>query len=242
MNMRVLHANRPRSTTANLQRKEELAGWLMALPSMFLLFLFLLLPFIGAFAMSFTNQRLVSPNPTEFVGLRNFESLLALQIFALEPLRDEATGSVLRDTEGNIQYPRLRDFTRNNPEYPHLDRMQEWRSWQSGENRTVLLARDVLFWTALVNTIGFVIVVAPLQSGIALLLALLINQKLAGINIFRMIYFMPVVVSMVVVSLLWRFIYDGQNGLLNSVLQFISFGAIQPVDWLGNPTEPDIES
>jgi len=60
---------------------------------------------------------------------------------------------------------------------------------------------------ALTNTLFFVAVVAPLQSIIALLLALMINQKLRGINIFRTVYFMPVVVSIVVVSLLWRFIY-----------------------------------
>lgn len=227
---------KPRNTRSlTLQQKEELAGWLMALPSVFLIFLFLIMPFVGAFVMSFTNQRLVSPNPTEWVGLRNFENLLSLQVFTLEPLRDEATGEVLRDEDGEIQYPRLREFTRNNPDYPEIAGMQEWRSWQSGENRTVILARDVLFWTALFNTLGFVIVVAPLQGGLALLLAVLINQKLRGINIFRVIYFMPVVVSMVVVSLLWRFIYDGQNGLLNSVLQFLTFGAFQPVDWLGNP-------
>ena len=51
-----------------------------------------------------------------------------------------------------------------------------------------------------------------MQGGLALLLALLINQKLRGINVFRTIYFMPVVVSIVVVSLLWRFIYAGNTG------------------------------
>ena len=74
-----------------------------------------------------------------------------------------------------------------------------------------------------------------MQAGLALLLALLINQRLRGINVFRAIYFMPVVVSIVVVSLLWRFIYDGNNGLLNSMLSGLTFGAFQPVDWLGNP-------
>jgi multiple sugar transport system permease protein len=46
---------------------------------------------------------------------------------------------------------------------------------------------------------------------------------------------MPVVVSIVVVSLLWRFIYDGQDGLLNNILSALTFGLFQPVDWLGNP-------
>ena len=50
--------------------------------------------------------------------------------------------------------------------------------------------------------------IVPLQGGLALLLALLINSRMRGVNIFRTIYFVPVVMSMVVVSLLWRFIYS----------------------------------
>jgi multiple sugar transport system permease protein len=85
-----------------------------------------------------------------------------------------------------------------------------------------------------VNTFIFVLMVAPIQGGLALGLALLINQRLPGINFFRAVYFMPVVVSIVVVSLLWRFIYDGDSGLLNNLLGSLSFGAIPQINWLGN--------
>ncbi len=64
---------------------------------------------------------------------------------------------------------------------------------------------------------------------------MIVNQRTAGVNTFRTIYFMPVVISMVVVAILWRFIYDGQNGLLNSILSFITFGNFEPIDWIGNP-------
>ena len=105
-------------------------------------------------------------------------------------------------------------------------------SW--GDNLVTVIAKDVIFMKALVNTFIFVIVVAPLQGGLALLLALMINQKLPGINIYRAIYFMPVVVSIVVVALLWRFIYDGNNGLLNTLLNFLTFGAF-PTGGLARP-------
>ena len=113
--------------------------------------------------------------------------------------------------------------------------MREWLSWKQGDNRKVVVAKDVVFMKSLVNTLTFVLFVAPLQAGAALILALLINQKLRGINIFRTIYFMPVVVSIVVVSLLWRFIYDGNDGLLNNLLASMTFGFFKPVDWLGTP-------
>ena len=220
--------------TPRHRNREALTGWLMAAPVILLLLTFLIVPFLFAFGLSFTNQRLISPNPTEFVGTRNFERLLTVRPFVLEPNRD-ADGTVLRDEDGRVEYPRLRSFTRNNPDYPGLEGLREWQSWQMGQNRFVLLASDVVFLRSLLNTFLFVLVVAPLQAGFALLLALLINQPLRGVNIFRTIYFMPVVISLVVVSLLWRFIYDGQDGLLNSLLSFITFGNFTPVDWLGNP-------
>ncbi|MBO6511852.1 MAG: sugar ABC transporter permease [Roseibium sp.] len=211
------------------------AGWLMALPGTTLIAAFIILPFFLAFAFSLTNQRLASPNPTEYVGLENYRELLGLAFFTLEPERDDA-GVVVRDKDGDIKYPRLRKFTRNNPDFPALQGKREWFSWQSGDNRQVVLASDVVFMKALVNTFTFVFVVAPVQAGLALALALLINQKLKGISLFRAIYFMPVVVSIVVVSLLWQFIYSPSDGLLNNILSGITFGLFEPRDWLGNPS------
>jgi len=210
------------------------AGWSMAAPAIGLIMLFIIVPFALAFYFSFTNQRLFSPNPTEWVGTANFQRLLGVATLTLEPERDDAGALVLED-DGQPTYPRLRSYTRNNPDYPNLQGKQEWFSFDWGEKRVYVLASDVIFMKALRNTFLFVLVVAPLQGGLALLLAVMINQKLRGINFFRTVYFMPVVVSIVVVALLWRFIYDGDNGLLNNLLSWLTFGAFQPVDWLGNP-------
>jgi len=211
------------------------AGWLMAGPAAFLMALFVVVPFLFAILLSFTNQRLVSPNPTEFTGLANYQQLLGVGMITLDPERD-AAGTIVREADGTPTFPRLRDFTRNNPDHPELDGLREWFSFQVGDSRTYVLARDVVFMKALGNTLVFVLIVAPVQGGLALVLALLINQKLRGINLFRAIYFMPVVVSIVVVSLLWRFIYDGNSGLLNNLLSALTLGAFPRIDWLGNPS------
>lgn len=212
------------------------AGWMMVSPAMVLMALFLIAPFLLAFAVSFTNQRLVSPNPTEFVGLENYRQMLGVGVLTLAPQRDDKN-AIVRHADGQPQYPNVRQFTRNNPDYPQLDRMREWFQlpWP-GESRVLVLAKDVIFMKALVNTVLFAAVVAPAQALLALLLAMLINQPLRGINVFRTIYFMPVVISMVVVAFLWRFIYSGNAGLLNSLLTQLSFGYFQPVDWLGQPS------
>jgi multiple sugar transport system permease protein len=208
-------------------------GWLFALPATFLMFIFIVVPFCLAFYFSFTNQRFSSPNAAEYVGLQNFRDLLSVSVLTLEPERDPANNEILKESDGSTKYPTVRSFTRN-PDFPQYKGMREWFSWGSGDNRKVMLASDLVFMKALVNTFLFVLFVAPLQGGLALCLALMINQKLRGINIFRTIYFMPVVVSMVVVALLWRFIYDGQNGLLNTLLSGLTFGLFKPVDWLGS--------
>lgn len=205
----------------------------MAAPATLLMVLFLVVPFLMAFAFAFTNQRLFSPHAAEYVGWRNFANMLSVDTLVLEAERD-AAGEVIRGAKGELQFPRLRTYTRNNPDYPELNKMRGWFYFDLADNRRLyVLARDVIFMKALTITVTFVLIVAPTQAFLALMLALLINQPLRGINFFRVIYFMPTVISMVVVSMLWRFIYDGENGLLNALLGFFTFGFMEPVDWLG---------
>ena len=96
------------------------------------------------------------------------------------------------------------------------------------------LFQDPLFWRSLRNTLYFAVVVVPLQSALALLLALLVNIRIRGTNFFRTLYFVPVVTSIVVVSILWQFMYQ-PDGLINNMLQSVSFNVIQGADWLNNP-------
>jgi len=213
---------------------EMIYGWLMASPAMILMLAFLIIPFFLAFYFAFTNQRLISPNPAEYVGLANFKQLLTLKVLPLDPILDEA-GQPALDEDGNYTYPREREFTRN-PDYPQYKGLQKWASWDIGQTRWTLLAGDVVFMKSLINTFYFALVIVPGQAGLGLVLALLINQRTTGVNIFRTLYFIPVVVSIVVVSILFEFIYDGQNGLLNSALVFITGGRFEPADWMAQPS------
>jgi multiple sugar transport system permease protein len=97
------------------------------------------------------------------------------------------------------------------------------------------LFSDPVFWASLRNTLFFAVVVVPVQASLGLVLALLVNAKVRGTNFFRTIYFIPVVTSMVVVSLLWEFMYR-PDGLLNKLLELVTFGHFTPIDWLNNPT------
>lgn len=144
----------------------------MAAPALAGLLLFVALPFALAAALSFTNLRLGSPLPVEFVGLE--------------------------------QYRRI---------------------WL-----------DPSFRRALVNNGVFALVVVPVQTAIALGLALLLNRPFRGMAIFRTLFFMPVVFPMALVAVIWTIIYaPGANGMMNALLGFISFGLWEPKDFLNDP-------
>ncbi len=95
------------------------------------------------------------------------------------------------------------------------------------------LFEDPLFWKSLRNTAFFAVVVVPVQSALALLLAILVNGQGRAKNFFRTLYFVPVVTSIVVVSILWRFMY-APSGLVNNLLQMVTFNIVDGTDWLNN--------
>lgn len=95
------------------------------------------------------------------------------------------------------------------------------------------LVADRYFWIALSNSAKYVLVVPVIQLG-SILLAVLVNRKLRGIQAFRAAYYVPVITSWPVVGIMWTWMYD-QQGVVNWVLR--SLGAIhRPISWLSHPT------
>ncbi|MEW8508149.1 MAG: sugar ABC transporter permease [Candidatus Thiodiazotropha sp.] len=145
---------------------------LLVIPALLGLLLFILLPFVTALVLAFTDLRLGSPLALRFVG---FEQFLY----------------ILKDP----------DFTR-----------------------------------ALLNNLLFAAVVVPLQTALALALALLLNRGLPGTVAFRTLFFMPVVFPMSLVAVVWTLIYaPGPNGMMNAFLHWTSFGIWESRDFLRDP-------
>jgi len=103
-------------------------------------------------------------------------------------------------------------------------------AWLGLENYGTLL-QDDLFWTSLDNTLYYVIFGVPLHVVVALALALLLNQKLRGISVYRTLFFMPSIVPTVASVVLWIWILQPQYGLLNS---FLGYLGVQGPAWLGS--------
>lgn len=90
------------------------------------------------------------------------------------------------------------------------------------------LFQDASFSAALTFNAIFVLVVVPAQTAFALALALLVNQKVRFRNLFRTVYFAPVAVTMVVATVMWAFFFNPNAGLINEVLETVSFGYLTP--------------
>ncbi len=94
---------------------------------------------------------------------------------------------------------------------------------------------DPGFYQALFHNFLFAAIVVPVQTTLALALAMLCNRKLRGMSFFRTMFFMPVVFPMALVAVIWKLIYSRDElGILNALLGEISFGHLGPFDWLGN--------
>jgi raffinose/stachyose/melibiose transport system permease protein len=90
-----------------------------------------------------------------------------------------------------------------------------------------------LFWESLSHNLIYAFTTVAAKIGLGLFLAILLNQQLRGITIYRTIFFIPVVLSFVAVGLLWSWIYNPVFGLLNNFLNAIGFTS--NTAWLGNP-------
>lgn len=97
------------------------------------------------------------------------------------------------------------------------------------DNYRRIFMEDKIFWKVMGNTFYFSIGLVPLNLLLAFALALLLKQKVAGINFFRTAIFTPVVTSIVVWSIVWKFIFGTEAGLINLILK--TFGVVGP-SWL----------
>ncbi len=98
----------------------------------------------------------------------------------------------------------------------------------------VRLLEDERFHQAVVNTIYYTVASVPLTMIAGLLIALLLNHQIRGRGVFRTLYYIPVITPLVVSAIIWKWVYQGDYGLLNYYL--ISLGLIkEPLFWLADP-------
>jgi len=104
---------------------------------------------------------------------------------------------------------------------------------------------DDIFWIAVRNTVYFVVLVVPLGNVVSLLLALGLAGVRRGATFYKIVFYLPVIISIAVVAVLWRWIYHTEIGLLNLYLGAVvnwlraiglPLRPFEPLPWLANPS------
>jgi multiple sugar transport system permease protein len=114
---------------------------------------------------------------------------------------------------------------------------QQWDVFRSPKfvglkNFEELFTSDPLFLIAIRNTLIFTLGTVVPTILISLVVAGVLNRKVKGIGIFRTIVFLPLAISSVVMAVVWQFVFNTDNGLLNIMLGWIGIG---PIPWLVDP-------
>lgn len=104
--------------------------------------------------------------------------------------------------------------------------------WLGLTNYTRLFTDDRLFGLSLYNTFYFVILSVPLNLFVAFLIALLLSVQVRGINLYRTLYYLPVITPAVASALTWGMLFSGDFGLVNAVLRALG---LPTFNWLFDP-------
>ncbi|MEJ5151836.1 MULTISPECIES: sugar ABC transporter permease [unclassified Comamonas] len=104
--------------------------------------------------------------------------------------------------------------------------------WVGVENYQAM-ADDPVFWQAVRNNLWFAAATIPASIGLALLMAVWVNERIAGRTFVRMAYFTPTVLPMIAVANIWLFFYTPQYGLLEQVTGALG---LPSHNWLGSPS------
>lgn len=96
------------------------------------------------------------------------------------------------------------------------------------ENYKLLFA-DKTFWNSLWVTLKFNLIIIPLQIIIAFIMAMIVNVKVRGIEIFRTVFYLPFCISLTIATVIWQMMLNVNNGVINSVLGILG---IRPIGFL----------
>lgn len=130
--------------------------------------------------------------------------------------------------------------------YPMLDAIRlsffDWSGFRTQAPEFVglanyrrLVSADPVFWTAFRNSLIWVVLSVLVPMTISLLLALALNRRMAGRNLFRSVFYIPAVFASITVAAMWRWIYNPTLGAVNQVLEGLGLDSWTR-EWLGDPT------
>ena len=113
--------------------------------------------------------------------------------------------------------------------YPIIDSVIQGFLSQEGSftlENYKLLFDDKTFWNSLWVTLKFNIIIIPLQIIVAFIMAMMVNVKVRGIEVFRTIFYLPFCISLTIATVIWQTMLNVNNGVVNSILGILGIGPV----------------
>ena len=190
--------------------REAAAGRTLVAPWVIGFLIFTLFPIGASLYLSFTEYNLFKA--PEWVGLQNYREIFDMSSGVLQS-REQRSSEVL--ARGHKEVLRV----------------------EVGNGGVVIGAREEGFWRGTKLTLGYAFFGVPIGLIGALGVALLLNQKVKYLGLWRVLYYMPAILPAVATALLWRWIFSPQSGLINNALApLYSLMGIAPPKWFTDPS------
>ncbi len=207
--------------SGDLAKQEQRLAYLLLLPTFIILFAIAIYPLGSVFVNSFTNSVFASAQPSEFVGLDNYRTLLSMTIKEIPVSVDEDTGQPVLDPDTGE--PVFENPARILPREPV--RFRALTTFSLFGNRYVLGATDPAFIRAVWDTVTFTIVAVALELVLGIIVALIINANFRGQGLMRAIILIPWAIPTAVSSMIWAFMLQpNRTGFFNTVLWRLGLG------------------
>lgn len=173
-------------------KAEAATGRALVMPWVIGFLIFTVFTIGSSFYLSFTDYNLFKA--PQWVGLSNYQELFSLDFKFLDS-REARSSDVLA------------------PQHKEVLRVE------AGGGGLVIGAKQEAFWRAVRLTLPYAFISVPLGLIGSLAVALLLNQKVKGLGIWRVIYYLPAILPAVAIALLWRWIFAPESGLLNTLFR-----------------------
>lgn len=206
---------------------------------------FHLYPIANSAYLSLTDYSGSPHKEVTFLGLKNFKNLLSLQIKELPRQVDTESGELMfqcgrrkvvasRVTEYEAKGDRCIDAYVN-PTLILDKGFSEWRVlYKTSDSKYIIAASDTRFWTAMFNTVTYVMATVFIKIILGLMLALILQSQTLMNMILRTVFFLPTVTAGVAVTVVWGWIFKGQSyGLVNSIR--LQTGSDNVIAFLSDP-------
>ena len=189
--------------------REAAAGRTLVTPWVIGFIIFTLFPVGASLYLSFTEYNLV--RPPAWVGMRNYNDLFNVNVSPLQSA-NQRSSEVMPTGYKEVQRVTV------------------------GDGGAIFSAKEADFWRAMRLTLPFAFLSVPIGMIASLGVAMLLNQKVKLLGFWRVLYYMPAILPAVATSLLWRWIFSPNSGLLNNILApFYKLLGVETPRWFTDP-------